>query len=84
MKRALRISKSIFFRFAWLCIISFCFLVVNISVSTAKQEDPGSYPILASNEETINPSTTETKNKTVQNQAWEPPLPLPDEFDWIQ
>ena len=93
MKRDLPKWQSIFFRVAWLCVISFCFLEVSIKVHAAQQIDPGverevdssrTHLVLASDGEAINPSTTETKNKTVQNQAWEPPPPPPDEFDWIQ
>ena len=84
MKRDLPKWQSIFFRVAWLCVISFCFLEVSIKVHAAQQIDPGNHFILASDGEAINPSTTETKNKTVQNQAWEPLPPSPGEFDWIQ
>jgi putative salt-induced outer membrane protein YdiY len=93
MKRDLPKSQSIFFRVAWLCVISFCLLVVGINVHAAQQVSPGverevdssSTPsVPASDGEEIDSSTTETKNKTVKNQAWEPPPPPPDEFDWVQ
>jgi len=54
---------------AWLCLIGFCCLVVHTKVHAAQQ---------------IDPTTTETKNKTMRTQAWAPPPPPPDEFDWIQ
>ena len=47
-------------------------------------DSSGTHFVLASDEETINSSTNETKNKTRQTRAWEPPPPPPDEFDWIQ
>jgi hypothetical protein len=56
----------------WLCVISCCFLAVNIEVHAAQQNDP-----------TVE-SETQTKNETVQSRPWEPPPPPPDEFDWIQ
>jgi hypothetical protein len=56
----------------WLCVISCLFLVFNVEVHAAQQNDP-----------TVE-SGTETKDETVQNQPWKPPPPAPDEFDWIQ
>ena len=93
MKRDLPKSKSIFVRVAGLCVISLCLLGASIRVHAGQQIDPlaeqeagESHPhfIMPPDGEAIDPQTTETKNKTVQNQAWEPPPPPPDEFDWIQ
>jgi putative salt-induced outer membrane protein YdiY len=84
MKRDLPKSQSIFFRLAWFCVISFCLLVVCVNVHAAQQVDPGTHPPPAAEGDEIDSSTTETKNKTMQNQAWEPPPPPPDEFDWVQ
>ncbi len=93
MKRDLPILRNIFIRVVWLCVISCCFLVVNIkghaaqnihgSVGT-KVDSSGIHYVLADAGETNNPTTTETKNEMVPNQAWVPPPPPPDDFDWIQ
>jgi hypothetical protein len=71
---AFRIPKSTFgtFRVLWLCVICCCFLAVNLEVHAAQQNEP-----------TVE-SETETTDKTIQSQPWEPPSPSPDEFDWIQ
>jgi putative salt-induced outer membrane protein YdiY len=93
MKKDLTKSQRTFFQVAWLCVISFCFLVVSIKVYAAQQIDSsvkravdasrGDF-ISAPDGEAINSSTTETKNKTLKNQTWEPPPPPPGNFDWIQ
>jgi hypothetical protein len=72
MRRDLPKSHNVLIRVVWLCVISCCFLAVNIEVHAAQQNDP-----------TVE-SETQTKNETVQSRPWEPPPPPPDEFDWIQ
>ena len=87
MKRDLLKLRSIFLRIVCLCVISFCFLGESIKVHAARQIDPdverevklfGTHFVMVSDGEAMNSSTTETKNKMVQNQAWEPPPPPPD------
>jgi hypothetical protein len=56
----------------WLCVISCFFLIFNVELHAAQQNDPSGE------------SETEIKDETVQSQPWEPPPPSPDEFDWIQ
>lgn len=72
LTRELTVSQSILIRIFWLCVISCLFLIFNVEVHAAQQNDP-----TVENE-------TETKDETVQNQPWKPPPPPPDEFDWIQ
>ncbi len=72
MKRDLLKSQNILIRMVSLCVISCCFLALNINVHAAQENDP------------IVESKTETKDKKKQSQPWEPPTPPPDEFDWIQ
>jgi hypothetical protein len=72
MRRDLPRSQNVLLRVVWLCVISCCFLAVNLEVHAAQQNDP-----------TVE-SETETKNETVQSRPWEPSPPPPDEFDWIQ
>ena len=76
-----------------LCVISFCFLGMSIKVHAGQQVDlrvereaevSSTHLVMAPDGEAMNPTTTETENKTVQTEAWAPPPPLPDEFDWIQ
>jgi len=93
MKRGLPESQTIFVRVACFCLIGFCFLVVHTIVDAAEHIDPSVERevgasradfVLAPDGEAMNPSTTETENKRVQHQAWEPSPPPPDKFDWIQ
>lgn len=72
MRRDCPKSQNILIRMVFLCVISCYFLLANINVHAAQQNDPGVQ------------SETEAKNETVQNQPWKPPPPAPDEFDWIQ
>ena len=72
LTRELTVSQSILIRMFWLCVISCLFLIFNVEVHAAQQNDP-----------TVE-SETETKDETVQSQTWKPPPPAPDEFDWIQ
>lgn len=72
MKRDLRRWRNVIIRVAWLCVISCCFLSVNPEVPAAQQKDP-----------TVE-SQTETRDKKLQSQPWEPPRPAADQFDWIQ
>ena len=72
MKKDLRRRRSVFIRVVWLCLVSCCFLSVNIRVSSAQQ-----------NESTVE-GQTETRDEKVQSQPWEPPSPAADELDWIQ
>ncbi len=72
MESDMRKSQNVLIRVVWLCAISCCFLLLNINVHAAQQNDP-----TVENE-------TETKNKKMQSQPWEPPPPPPDQFDWIQ
>ena len=74
-------------------LITCCLLAANTKVragqkigSDVEQEMNSShtYSLSADNRETNDSSTTETVNKVVQNQPWEPPPPPPDDFDWIQ
>jgi len=65
-------SQNILMRMVLLCIISGCFLIVNISVHAAPQDEP------------ILKSEARTQDEKMQSQPWEPPPPPPDEFDWIQ
>jgi putative salt-induced outer membrane protein YdiY len=93
LKRDLPKSQNVFVRVVWLCVIMSCFLVVNIKVHAAQRiyrsvetevESSGIQYVLADAGETDTPTTTETENKMVPNQAWVPPPPPPDDFDWIQ
>ena len=72
MKRGSGRWQSVITRVVWLCVISCCFLSVNLEVLAAQQNDP-----------TVE-SETETRDEKVQSQPWEPSPPTPDEFDWIQ
>jgi hypothetical protein len=72
MKRDLPKSRNVLIRVAWVCLISCCFLAVNLEVDAAQQNDP------AVESESV------SKDETVQKKPWEPPPPPPDEFDWIQ
>ncbi len=65
-------SQNNLIRVICLCVISCCFLTVNLRVYADQQNDPSVE------------GDTETKNETAQNQPWKPPPPPPDEFDWIQ
>ena len=71
MKRDLCRSQKLLSRLVWLCLISCFFLISNIN-GAAGQEN-----------EKIE-TGAETKNETVQSQAWQPLPPPPDDFDWIQ
>ena len=93
MKRDLPKSQNVFIRVVWLCVIISCFLIVNIKGHAAQNihgsvetevESSGTHYVLADAGETDTPTTTETENKMVPNQAWVPPPPPPDDFDWIQ
>ena len=70
-------SQHIFIRVAWLCVISFFCGVLSINVYADQQIEPY-------NDGTSSAATHGNGNQTMQNQAWEPPQPPPDEFDWIQ
>jgi len=72
MKRNLLKSQNVLIRVVCACVISCCFLVLNISAHGAQTNDP--------NVE----SETKTKDEKTQSQPWEPPPPPPDDFDWIK
>ena len=72
LTRELSVSQSIAIRMFWLCVITCSFLAVSLDLHAAQQNDPAVK------------SNTETKDKKMQIQPWEPPQPPPDEFDWIQ
>ena len=72
MRLGLPRSQNVLIRVAWVCLISCCFLAVNLQVHAAQQNEPGVE------------SETESKDKKTQSKPWEPPPPPPDEFDWIQ
>ena len=69
-----RLSKSqnVLTRVIWVCAMSCCFLLSNISVHAAQKNDPGVE------------SGTGAKDEKMQSRPWEPPPPPPDDFDWIQ
>ena len=60
-----RFSKfqNVLTRVIWLCAMSCCFLVSNISVHAAQKNDPGVE------------SVTGTKDDKMQSRPWEPPPP---------
>jgi len=72
MKKNLPKLQNLLVRVVCLYVISLFFLISNINPAAAQQNDPDIE------------SGTETKNETAQSQAWQPPLPPPDDFDWIQ
>jgi hypothetical protein len=72
MKRDMRKSQNLSIQMLWVCLISLCFLALNLEVCAAQQNEPGAE------------SQTESKDEEKQSQPWEPPPPPPDEFDWIQ
>lgn len=85
MKKKSAKSQEISIIVTWFFVISFCFLLISFKAYAVQQIDSlHTHFVLAPDGETINLSTTETKNKTVQNEAWKPPPPPPDQFDWIQ
>ena len=71
IKRDIRKSHNVFLRVVWVCLLSSCFLAVNLEVNAAQHNEPGV-------------ESQERKDEKKQNQPWEPPPPAPDEFDWIQ
>jgi putative salt-induced outer membrane protein YdiY len=71
MKRGLQKWQNFIIRVVWVCLISCCFLAVNLEVYAAQENEPGV-------------QSQESKDEKEQNQPWEPPPPPPDEFDWIQ
>ena len=72
LTRGLTVSRSILVRMFWVYAISCLFLISHVEVSGAERIDPNVK------------SETETQDKKMQSQPWEPPPPPPDGFDWIQ
>jgi putative salt-induced outer membrane protein YdiY len=72
INRNTRKSQNVFLRVVWVCLISCCFLAVNLEVYAAQQNEPSVE------------SQTKGKDEKKRTQPWEPPPPPPDEFDWIQ
>ena len=72
MEKAETKSRNRLIGLVSLCAISCCLLAVNINVQAAQQGD------------TSTESKAEASNDAAQNQPWEPPVPQPDKFDWIQ
>jgi hypothetical protein len=77
----------------WVCLVSGFFLAVNDSVCAAQPNDWGFdtkvpfsdvYLAQADEQEIKDSSEKETKDNTEEDQAWLPPTPKPEKFDWIQ
>jgi len=93
LKRGFSKSQLILFWLGWVYIVSCFFLVVNSSVHAAqpigssfetKVLSSDVYLAQADEEEIKDSSEKETKDNTEENQAWLPPTPKPEKFDWIQ
>ncbi len=77
----------------WLCILFGCLLCVQTKIEAGQQNVLNFVPegdssnirvILAANQEGDSRPAGGNTEKTAQPQAWTPPTPPPDEFDWIQ
>lgn len=86
-------SRSILIRLGWFYLVCGWFLAVNGEVRAAQQVDRvvekaviGSsiHLVQADEGESNNPSPTETADDTEQYEAWLPPTPIPEKYDWIQ
>lgn len=77
----------------WLCILFGCLLCVQTKIEAGQQNVLNFVPegdssnirvILAANQEGDSSLAAGNTGKVTQSQAWVPPTPPPDEFDWIQ
>ncbi len=93
MKREFSKSQPILFWLGCGCFASCLFLVVNGKVRAAQPIDPnfetevassGIYLAQADEQEIKDSSEKEIKDNTEENQAWLPPTPKPENYDWIQ
>ena len=65
-------SNNVFIRRVWVVVISCCLILFQIAVCTAQQEAPAAE------------SESETGDEKKNDQPWQPPVPTPGKFDWIQ
>ena len=85
--------QSIFVHDIWVFLILFCYFAAGIKICSAGQsgtsfvsdtQPPDTPAALFADVDEENLLKAETNNRTNEKQAWEPPTPPPDQFDWIQ
>jgi len=93
LRRKFPKSQPIFFWLGCVFLISSLFLFVTGKVSAVEKMDSSFetevmssmlHLAQADGQETKDSSGKETREDTEENQAWLPPTPKPEKFDWIQ